>query len=403
MTQVSAVRRPDVAAVATGDPPGTRLYYLDWLRVIAVFGVFLFHAVHPFDMTPWHIKNADLSTAITVFIVFLFPWGMPFFFLIAGAGSWFALRRRTAGAFARERFNRLLLPYFVGASLLMPVMLYFEWLHKTQTGLLSGSYVDFVLNRNPGFSPVWFGALGYHLWFLGFLFSFSILGLPVFLWLKGDAGRRLTDRLAHFCRHRGAIILFVVPLLIARLILHPIFPREHDWADFAVLMIYFLFGFLLYSDRRFLAAVGRNWRLLLGVGFITFTLGLAIAIYTSNLDVYSKPVTFLDYLFWALITINGWCMSLGVLYTGMRHLDFSNKVLEYGKDAIMPFFVFHQPVIIILAYFAVQWPVHLVVKLLIVVVGSFLVTLGIYEFLIRRIGWLSRLFGMKPIHVVKSA
>ena len=51
--------------------------------------------------------------------------------------------------------------------------------------------------------------------------------------------------------------------------------------------------------------------------------------------------------------------------------------------------------IIILAYYAVQWQASLVIKLLFVVIGSFCVTLGIYEFLIHRIALLSRLFGMK--------
>ncbi|MGB7055604.1 MAG: acyltransferase family protein, partial [bacterium] len=56
-----------------------RLHYLDWLRVLAILGVFLFHAVHPFDMFPWEIKNAEQSVAVTLFIVFLAPWGMPLF------------------------------------------------------------------------------------------------------------------------------------------------------------------------------------------------------------------------------------------------------------------------------------------------------------------------------------
>jgi glucan biosynthesis protein C len=66
--------------------------------VIAILSVFLFHAVHPFDLTAWHIKNAEQSMAITFFIAFMFPWGMPFFFLLAGASSWFALSRRTGQA-----------------------------------------------------------------------------------------------------------------------------------------------------------------------------------------------------------------------------------------------------------------------------------------------------------------
>lgn len=394
---------PDLPAAARPDRQPARLFYLDWLRVLAVFGVFLFHAVHPFDLTPWHIKNAELSEAVTVFIVLLFPWGMPFFFLLSGAGGWFALRRRTAGEFARERFNRLLLPFIVGSLLLMPVMLYFEWQHKVATGGMSGPFVDFLLNRNRGFSPLWFGALGYHLWFLGFLFSFSILGLPVFLWLKGERGARLVDRLAAFARRRGALLLAVVPLAAIRLALHPFFPREHDWADFFYLFAFFLLGFLLYADERFLHAVRRDARLHLAVAVLTTVGGLAIVVSTGNLDIYAPPRTLLDVLFWILIAINGWCWSTFVLSVGMNRLNLTNRYLDYGKDAIMPFFVFHQPVIIVVAYYVVQWPVGLLPKLIVVVAGSFGITLGIYEVLIRRVGWLGRLFGVKPVPVARHA
>lgn len=372
-----------------------RLYYLDWLRVIAILGVFLFHAVHPFDLTNWHIKNAEQSAVITFFIAFMFPWGMPFFFLLAGASSYFALRRRTAGAFVRERFYRLLLPFLGGSVCLMPVMLYFEWRHKVQTGWLTGPFVEFLLDRNVGFTPIWFGALGYHLWFLGFLFSFSILGLPIILWLKGEAGQRLMTRLAEICENRGAMLVFVIPLAVIRLVLHPFFPQEHSWADFFVQMSFFLLGYVLFSWDEFLRAILRDWRIHLSIGIAATAAALAIVVSTGSLDLEAAPSTLLDVLFWILISVDSWCWTLFFLYVGMRYLNYTNKNLEYGQDAILPFFVFHQPVIIILAYNIVQWQANLTIKLLFVVIGSFWVTLGIYEFLVRRIGLLSLLFGMK--------
>jgi hypothetical protein len=93
--------------------------------------------------------------------------------------------------------------------------------------------------------------------------------------------------------------------------------------------------------------------------------------------------------------MDSWCWTLFFVFIGMRCLNDTNKYLEYGQEAILPFFVFHQPVIIILAYYAVQWQASLVIKLLFVVLGSFCVTLGIYEFLIHRIALLRRVFGMK--------
>jgi hypothetical protein len=91
------------------------------------------------------------------------------------------------------------------------------------------------------------------------------------------------------------------------------------------------------------------------------------------------------------------------LFIGIRYLDYTNRYLEYGQEAILPFFIFHQPVIIILAYYAVQWQASLLVKLVFVVIGSFCVTLGIYEYLIHRIAPLSRLFGMKTSPSAKPA
>jgi peptidoglycan/LPS O-acetylase OafA/YrhL len=80
----------------------------------------------------------------------------------------------------------------------------------------------------------------------------------------------------------------------------------------------------------------------------------------------------------------------------MRFLDFSNKWLQYGQEMIMPFFLFHQPVIIIIAYYVVQWDTSLLVKLLVVVLSSFAVSLGPSRLFVRRISPMRILFGVKP-------
>jgi len=80
----------------------------------------------------------------------------------------------------------------------------------------------------------------------------------------------------------------------------------------------------------------------------------------------------------------------------MRYLNFSNKRLAYGNKTIMPFCLFHQPVIVQISYFVVQWDAGILVKLLVVVIGSLLITLGLVELLIRSFWPMRRLFGMKP-------
>jgi glucans biosynthesis protein C len=84
-----------------------------------------------------------------------------------------------------------------------------------------------------------------------------------------------------------------------------------------------------------------------------------------------------------------------MLFIGMRFLDRCNRGLQYGQEAILPFFVIHQPVIIVVAFFVVQWSVGIGPKMLVIYVGSFLLSIGIVELIIKRVGALRVMFGMK--------
>jgi glucan biosynthesis protein C len=379
---------------STGKPG--RLHYIDWLRVLATLGVFLFHAVHPFDLFAWEIKNADQSMVVSLLVAFLTPWGMPLFFLIAGAGSWFSLQRRTWRQYATERFKRLLIPFLMGAILLSPVQFHLEWRHETQRGLFAGSLLEFFASFDTTLGPRVFGApVGYHLWFLGFLFSYSLVALPLFVWLKRDPGRRFIAWLGRRSERRGGLLLFILPLVLVQFVVRPMYPAEHDWADFFYLLVFFVSGYILYADQRFARAIRRDWRVALILGAIGFLSGLAIfvAVAPEWADTPGIPGF---YLFWSLWSVTGWCWTIVMLYVGMRFLDFRNKWLQYGLQAMVPFFLFHQPIIIVIAFFVVQWDAGIVVKLPVVVLGSFVVTLALYEVLVRRIEPLRLLLGLKP-------
>jgi hypothetical protein len=84
-----------------------------------------------------------------------------------------------------------------------------------------------------------------------------------------------------------------------------------------------------------------------------------------------------------------------MLFIGMRFLDLTNRWLRYGQEAALPFFVLHQPVIIVIAFFVVQLDASILIKLPVIVISSFLVTLGLYDFIVQRIQPLRLVFGMK--------
>ena len=383
--------------------PSVRIHYLDWLRVLAILFVFLFHAVHPFDYGDWQVKNVEQSEILTIILLFLSMWGMPFFFMVAGGGGWFALQRRTGRAYISERFYRLLIPFFAGFILFSPIEYYCENMNKIQRGVQTSfqpflsvfSAFNPLLLRFPGFSPRWFG-YGYHLWFLGFLFFFALITLPFFSWLKKGAGQRFVSWLARLCERRGGILLFIIPAALIYCLLLPFFPLEHDWADFTFQMFFFTLGFILFSDERFTRAVRRDWPLLLTLGTVIL-LGL-VGAYLMGMPVLQWSETPGVPEFYIIQTLRSGiaiCFSLTMLFVGMRFMDFNNQWLRYGQEAALPFFMLHQPVIIVIAFFVVQWNAGILIKLPAIVLSSFLVTICLYELVIRRFAPLRTVFGMK--------
>jgi hypothetical protein len=394
-------------SVAPEHPAGRteRLHYLDWLQVLGVFGVFLFHALHPFDsLVEWHIKNAERSALATLFAVFFTPWGMPFFFLMAGTTSWFSLRRRTGRRYVRERAKQLLIPFVVGIIVMTPIQAYLELSHR---GLWDGSYIEFVFSADAWryFStsyhtvtagPEMFGNVGYHLWFLAYLFTLALVSLPVFLWLKRDSGGRFIDWLAGLASRRGGLLVFVLPLIVSRFIFQPFFPGYTGWSDFFFMLLFFIFGYILTANEQFMRAIRRDWLLYLILGIACSLYFLSVAVGTPVLEWMESPGTPAYLVTWAVFSINAWCWTMVVLNVGMRFLDFSNELLQYSREASFPFFWIHHPVVFFVAFYVVRWDVHLLVKMLVVVVGSFALSLGFYEVFVRRINPVRAFFGMKP-------
>jgi len=346
----------------------------------------------------WLINSTQTSLTITaLFLVFLGSMGMPLFFLMAGIGCLFALRRRTGRQFASERTKRLFVPLVVGCILLSPVQFYLEWVHK---GWYEGSFLQFIpvlvqdRLQTLTFSPRIFESLGSHLWFLGYLFTFSLVALPLFLWLKTERGRRAIAWLGKLGERRGGLLVFILPAAAVRMSLQPFFPGYTDWADYAYMLVFFVCGYVLYADERLVRAIRRDWRLALSVGVVS-TLTILVGLAAGGQQWVNDPRMPGFYLGWGLVAVNGWCLTLFALWLGMRILDFRNHWLDRGRELIVPFYVFHQPPIVVVAFFVVEWQVGLAVQWAAIIAGSLVVTLAFCELVARRIRPARVLFGMK--------
>ena len=366
-------------------PAHERLNYLDWLRVVALFGVFLYHCLQPFSTDDWHVKNAELSDAITIPISFFGTWGIGFFFLISGAGTCLALRWRSTGQYVAERLTRLLLPLVVAYLLLAPVQAYIEASHF---GRFEGSFLAFVprffdevgeqvLGIGVGSDPLLVGYM-FHLWFVVFLLWYSLLGIPIFLWLRGTRGRRVIDRLGDRAHRRGFTLLAAVPILIATAPVYAAFPGEHDWGEFVYLAGFFVAGFVLMSDVRLMASVRRDLVPALAVGVAGFLVLMVIDV-GAFIDRWERSTPYSwEYLaFFGTIAVQAWAWAQAATSLGMRVRAFARPLPRIVSEAAMPFFVVHQPVIVAVAFVVVRWNAGIGAKLLAVFVVSLAISVAL--------------------------
>lgn len=371
-----------------------RRHDLDWLRVMAFALLILFHTGMFFNHWGWHVKNNVLSRAIEYPMLFLSQWRMALLFMISGAGVYWALGRRSAGTFAWDRTKRLLLPLAVGMFVIVPPQIYFERLYR---GQFAGSYLDWypsVLQFVPyedgggGGSFSW-----HHLWYLAYIFCYSLLGLPLWLALRSPGGKRLTARWAEFFKNPAWLVGLPVAwhLLIAALDLPE---RDHglvgDWSNHAHDFTLFFCGFVLCTQTAFWETLARWRRLTLGIGLVC-SAGI-LASYANH--AYEPDGTWA--LPFALLKItNAWCWLLTIFGHGYRHLQFSNPFLAYATGAVYPFYILHQTITVSVGYVLIpyEWPWEL--KFLLLAGATFGGCFLIYHFLIRPFGAMRVLFGGK--------
>jgi len=223
-----------------------------------------------------------------------------------------------------------------------------------------------------------------------------VFTLPLFRWLNSEAGTRMLARLGQWCRRRGGIAILALAFIAVELLLRPFFPQEHDWADFLIRMCFFILGFVLYSNEGITLGVRRDWWVLLTLG--TASVAVMLGMYLAELPVFDwadDRSTPWFYLIHSLTTIVAFSYSLVMLFVGKRFLNFTNGLLAYAREAVLPFFMLHQPAIVVVAFFVVQWDAALLLKLVPVVLVSFALAMGAYEGVIHRVRPLRALFGMR--------
>jgi peptidoglycan/LPS O-acetylase OafA/YrhL len=385
-----------------------RRYDIDWLRVGAMLAVFLFHCARFFGGGRWHLNNPEESFVAHTFIALLDLWIMPLFFLLSGAGSWYALKSRRGGQYLWERVKRILIPlYGVGTFIILIPQVYFEVVsHQGYTGTLLELWPRvaasvFTSAPNPD-DPFFFNIFMGHLWFLQYLFLISLLVLPILLYLKSESGRRFIAKLAGWCGRWGGVFLFLIPMAVVRIAFTHFFRgQEHSWAHFLNFAVFFVIGYVIPADERFTEGIKKvGWLcLVLGiigfVGEITFILILKYN-YGNFYHEGGEPFSLMYVLFHIIMSIASWSWVVFIFSLGAKYMNRPGRTLAYTNEAVLPFYILHQTVILCVGWFVIRWNIGILSKYLIIVVCSFIIIMVLYEGLVRHFNWVRFLFGMRP-------
>jgi len=327
-------------------------------------------------------ENVVLTTG---FIVATSPWFMPLLFVIAGISSAYALNKKTAGVYIKERVCKLLIPLVSGILLVVPAQTYFaERFHNGYTGGYLHQYILFftgptdLTGYTGGFTPA-------HLWFILYLFVISMAALPIMSAYK-NARRKLAPE---------KISLWVLPLLgMIPLLMTPIL--DFGGMSVGTYFAYFMLGYLLLSNDALIQKLDRRRFPLLaasGVFMILFVSGWLLQLH----GMFEMPQVIMG----VLQRLYGWIAILTILGLGNRYLNFRNRGFDYFSASSFPVYLFHQSWIVAVAYYVLLATDHVPVQMILILSISFVLTYATYE-LCRRIPGVRFLFGIKPRQTVKE-
>jgi len=376
----------------------SRLYYIDWLRLLAFGLLFLFHAWRPFDHFEWNIKNSEQSTFFDFLTIFFHGWRMDLIFLVSGVGTWYALNSRKSD-FLKDRFLRLIVPFIAGIVLVVPPQKFIEGISFHG---FKGNYLDFfqawppyALSFNFHSSVLmWYGHLGAHIYYLPFLFTMTLFFLPVYKLLKGI---KISERIHKLLITQTGVFLLIVPLIIIRFCLKPLYPAYTDWADFFSYMCMFAYGFVFVKNQQFMKSIKVNMWVFLNIGIV----GSVILIYLLNhgdtsMQMYINPHYSIQHFYITLVSVMvsfGWVLF--ILALASKKLNFNHQILKKSNAAILPVYILHQTIIIVFGYYILRWDQPIIVKFVAISCTSIPFTIAMY-LVIKRVNTLRILFGMKP-------
>lgn len=343
-----------------------RRFDIDWLRVIAIGLLIIYHVAIAFQ--PWgvfigFIQNNESMEWVWIPMSMLNIWRIPLLFFVSGMGVYFAIQRRDWIQLLKERSRRILLPYLFGIIAIVPLHIFLWQDYYSQ---------DFKYIANPS-----------HLWFLGNIFSYVLIFIPLFILTKKFIGIKTLNALTKLLGTPLGLIALMIPFVAEAELLHPESFEMYAMTEhgFWLGMIAFFTGIACVSAGVPFWNMVKTWKWAILI--------LAISCYTIRVLNFNLRTP--DFAM--AIESNLWIFSL--FGFGYSFLNKPSGTLKYLSEAAYPVYIIHMFFLMLGSWLFFDLSIHVTMKFILVLIFTFVGCMMTYELMLRRIKWLRPLFGLK--------
>ncbi|MBA7585461.1 hypothetical protein ES708_27443 [subsurface metagenome] len=343
-----------------------RRYDIDWLRVIAIGLLLIYHIAIVFQT--WGVfigflQNEKPLESLWVPMAMMNIWRIPLLFFVSGMGVCFAIRKRNWKELLLERTRRIFLPFLFGIIFIVPVHMVIWQKYYNQ---------DMAYSPNPG-----------HLWFLANIFIYVLLLTPVFFYLKRNENGRFMRWLKQLFSYPLGLLLIVVPFVLEAVLIKPEIYEMYYLTihGFLLGLLAFLFGFCcVLSGHTFWHTI-LKWRWLF--------LALAVILFVIRFIAFELKAP--NYLM--AIESNFWIFTVfGFAY---KYLNRPSKTLSYLSQGAYPIYIIHMIFLYLGSFLILPLGIPTTVKFILIVGFTGIGCFTMYDLLIRRVNFLRPLFGLK--------
>lgn len=361
-----------------------RIYYLDWIRVTVVLLLIPFHSALSFS----HIgkgyvySNEPVNSFLYIFISDYFNlWFMRMLFFVSGIAAYYSFKSKKQFLFSK--IKRLVFPVLFVLLTIGPISGYILAISKYS---FSKSFFTFYPLFFIDVKKYLFWG---HMWFCVYLFTYSILLLPIFSCLKKRF--HIIDKIIIFLKKGNNILFPMIIIILLEVLFRPHYPGMQkligDWANFFVYLSFFVLGFIIGNNKEIIEKIVTKNKLFLLLSLLSTILYIG----TKRFFFQFSNIHFLSFL-WGIAAYS-WVM----FYIGFfkNNLNKKSVLLTYLSKTSFALYIFHYLIVSFFNLILLKHNINHYYIWILCIILSFCCFFIIFELVIKKIKFLKFICGIK--------